>query len=199
MLQHYCMTNTQSFSYRTSRFKRRFIQYRQNFGIKIIQRRSCSANFVMEVLTTESYLSNSESNCLESVGMFIKLCLKYGCNLVCVSSLVPEKSDDHFLIMLHHKRTLNGFWHPECKYNFLENDTVKSNLIYLAFRKIHTVEIYCHERQTLNLNAWGWDMYFPTRRYLSDDIFAASLDEVIPREKAPIEAQKVMLTIFSAV
>jgi hypothetical protein len=35
--------------------------------------------------------------------------------------------------------------------------------------------------------------------YPSDHIFAANRDEVIPREKATIEAQKAMLTISSAV
>jgi hypothetical protein len=147
------MTNTQSFRYRTSRFERRFIQYRQNFGIMIIQRRFFSANFVMEVLTTEPYLSNPESNRLKFVCMFTELCLKSGCNSAGFGSLVPEKSDDHSLIIIHRKRTLNEFWRPEWKDDFLESDAAKSNLIYLTFRRLNTVEIYCHERQTLDLSA----------------------------------------------
>jgi hypothetical protein len=107
----------------------------------------------MDVLTTEPCLSNLESNCSKFVGMFIKLCLKSGCNLVGVDSFVPEKSNDHFLIILYHKQILNEFEHPEWKDDFPESDTVKSNLIYLAFRRLHTVEIYCHERQTLDFSA----------------------------------------------
>jgi hypothetical protein len=63
----------------------------------------------MEVLAIESDLSRPESNLSEFLGMFTKLCLKFGCNLVGVGSFVPEKSDGHYLIILHHNRALNGF------------------------------------------------------------------------------------------
>jgi hypothetical protein len=121
----------------------------------------------MEVLRTEPYLSNPESNRSEFVGMFSELCLKSGWNLVGVGSLVPEKSHNYSLIIFHHKRTVNGFWLPEWKDTFFESDTVKSNLIDLVFRRLHTVEIYSHERQTPDLSAGGWGMHFPTRRYVN--------------------------------
>jgi hypothetical protein len=108
-------------------------------------------------------LGNPESNRSKFVGMFIKLCLESGCNLVGVDSAVREKSNDHFLIILYHKQIFNEFSCPEWK-KFLESDTIKSNLIYLAFRRLHIVEIYCHERQTLYLSAWGVGMKSPTRR-----------------------------------
>jgi hypothetical protein len=50
--------------------------------------------------------------------MFTKLGLKSGCNLVRVDSLVPEKSNDHPLIMLYNKQTLDEFSDPEWKNNF---------------------------------------------------------------------------------
>jgi hypothetical protein len=68
-----------------------------------------TANFVMEVLTTEPSLSNPESNRSEFVCLFIKLCRKSGCNLVGAGSPVPEKSDDHSLIILHDKLPLMDF------------------------------------------------------------------------------------------
>jgi hypothetical protein len=154
------MINTQSFSYRKGRFERRCSQYRQNFGIKIIERRSSSANFVIEVLTTESDVSNPESNYSKFVAMFTKLCLKSGCNFVGVDSLFPDKSNNHSLIMFHDKQTLHGFLRPGWKDNFSESDTVKSNLIDLAFQKLRTVERYSRERQILDLSASGWGMHF---------------------------------------
>jgi hypothetical protein len=163
MLQYCRMSNEQSLNYWTRWFKRIFVQYSQNFAIRCIQRRSSSANFVMEVLTTEIYLSNPESNCSKFVGIFTRPCLKYGWYLVGFDLFVPEKSHDHSLIIFHHKRTLNGFWHPGWKDHFLESDTVKSNLICLAFRKLHTVVIYCYEGQALHLSAWGWGTYLLTR------------------------------------
>jgi hypothetical protein len=74
-----------------------------------MQRRSSRANFVMEILTAELYLSNPESNSSKFVGIFIRMFLKYGCNLARFDSFVPEKSDDHSLIMFDPKWTLNGF------------------------------------------------------------------------------------------
>jgi hypothetical protein len=121
------------------------------------------------VLTIEPYLSNPESNNSKFVVMFTKFCLKYVWNLVGFDSFVLEKSDDHSLIMFHHKRTLNGFWRPGWKDNLLESDTVKPNLIYLTFRRLHTVVIYCHEGQTLYLSAWGWRMYLLTRQCLVEN------------------------------
>jgi hypothetical protein len=88
MLEYCCVTSMQSFSSWTSRFERRFIQYRPNFGIKIIERRSSTATFVMDISTRESYLSNPESNRSKFVDMFMKLCLKSGCDLVDVDSLM---------------------------------------------------------------------------------------------------------------
>jgi hypothetical protein len=72
----------------------------------------------MEVLTTEPGLSNPESNCSKFGHMFTKMCLKSGWNLVGDDVLVPEKSNDHSLIMLHHKQTLNELERPEWKDNF---------------------------------------------------------------------------------
>jgi hypothetical protein len=42
----------------------------------------------------------------------------------------------------------------------LEND-----LIYLTFRKVHTLEINLCEMQTPELSAGGWRMYLSIRRY----------------------------------
>jgi hypothetical protein len=63
----------------------------------------------MEVCTTAPHLSNPESNSSDFIGSFTDLCLKSGGNFVSGYSLVPEKSDDHSLIILHDKRTLNEF------------------------------------------------------------------------------------------
>jgi hypothetical protein len=70
--------------------RRRFVQYSQNFSIKTIQRMSSGVNFIMEVLTTEPYLCNPESNRSKCISMFIKLCLKSVCNFMCIDSLVPS-------------------------------------------------------------------------------------------------------------
>jgi hypothetical protein len=62
---------------------------------------------------------------------------------------------------------INGPWidvHVQNGNFFSKSNTPKSNLIYRAFRKLDIVEIYCHERQTLHLSAWGWGMYLLTRR-----------------------------------
>jgi hypothetical protein len=75
MPQHCWFYNIQSLSYRTGCFKWRFVQNRQNFGIKIVQRKSSAANFIMQVLTAAPYLGNPESYPSKLVGMFAELCL----------------------------------------------------------------------------------------------------------------------------
>jgi hypothetical protein len=74
--------------------------------------------FVLEAFMTEPYLSNPESNCLVFVDMFTKLCLKSGCHLVGVDSAVPEKSNDHSLIILPRVQILHNFSRPEWKNSF---------------------------------------------------------------------------------
>jgi hypothetical protein len=66
-------------------------------------------NFVVQVLTAASYLCNPESDCSKLIGMFDKLCLYSVYNLASIRSLIPEKFDNHSLIILHQKRTVNGF------------------------------------------------------------------------------------------
>jgi hypothetical protein len=77
--------------------------------IKIIQRRSSGANFIMEVLTTEPYLYNPELNRSKFINMFTKQCLQSVCNVTSIGSLIQEKFDSHFLTILYPERTLNGF------------------------------------------------------------------------------------------
>jgi hypothetical protein len=109
MLQYCRISNKQSLRYWMNWFKRRFVQDSQKFAIKIIQRMSSAANFIMQVLTAAPYLSNSELDCSKLISMFSKLCLQFGFNLAGINSFVPEKFDDHSLIILHPKRTVNGF------------------------------------------------------------------------------------------
>jgi hypothetical protein len=81
----------------------------QNFGIKVIQRRSSTVNLIMEVLTTEGYLWNPELNSPKVIGIFTKPYLQSACKVVSIDSLVQEKCDDYSLIILHQKHTLDGF------------------------------------------------------------------------------------------
>jgi hypothetical protein len=118
----------------------------------------------MEVLTTEPHLTNLESSSSEFIVMLAKLCLKSGDNFMGGDSLVREKSHDHPLIRLHHKRTLNGFSRLDWKNNFFKNDTLESNLIYWTLRQLDSVEIYGYERRASHLRAWGWRLYLLTRR-----------------------------------
>jgi hypothetical protein len=66
-----------------------------------------SITFNMKVLTPESSLCNPELSRPKFINMFTKLCLKSVCNVESIGSLVPEKSDDHSLIMLYAERPLN--------------------------------------------------------------------------------------------
>jgi hypothetical protein len=124
----------------------RFIYYSRNFGIKIIQTRSSGANFIMVILTTELYLCNLESNRWKCISMFTNLCLKSVCSFVSIDSFVPEKSDDGPLITFHPKRTLNRFQSTKWEKNYAISRILETDLIYLAFRRVHTLEINFWER-----------------------------------------------------
>jgi hypothetical protein len=76
----------------------------------IIDKRSSGANFIVEVLTIEPNLCNPESNRSKFINMLIKLCLESVCNIASIGSLVPETFDDHSLMILHLKCTLNRFY-----------------------------------------------------------------------------------------
>jgi hypothetical protein len=54
------------------------------------------------------YLYNPESDFSKLIEMFGKLFLESVCNLARIRSIVPEKFDDHCLIIFHPKRTVNG-------------------------------------------------------------------------------------------
>jgi hypothetical protein len=43
----------------------------------------------------------------------------------------------------------------------------KTDLIYLIFRRVHTLEISFHEMRVPELSAGGRRMYLSTRRYLA--------------------------------
>jgi hypothetical protein len=70
---------------------------------------------------TAAYLCNPELDCLKLIIIFSKLCLQSGCNLADIGSLVLEKFDDHSLIMVHPKRTFNGFEDPDREDHFLRS------------------------------------------------------------------------------
>jgi hypothetical protein len=52
------------------------------------------------------YLCNPELDCLKLISMFSKLFLQSDCNLAGIDSLVPEKFDNHSLIIFDPKVTL---------------------------------------------------------------------------------------------
>jgi hypothetical protein len=54
------------------------------------------------------------------MSMFGKLFLQSGCNLAGIGSLVPEKFDDHSLVILYLKRTCNRFSGPDREDYFLQ-------------------------------------------------------------------------------
>jgi hypothetical protein len=74
----------------------------------------------MQVLTTAPSLWNPELDDPKLIGVSSKLCLQSGCNLVGIGSLFPEKFDDHSLIMVHPKRTFNGFSSRDREDHFLK-------------------------------------------------------------------------------
>jgi hypothetical protein len=63
----------------------------------------------MQALTAAPYLCHPELDSSEFVDMFNKLDLQSDCNLAGIIALVPEKFDDHSLIILHPKRIVNEF------------------------------------------------------------------------------------------
>jgi hypothetical protein len=134
-------------------------------GIKIIQKKSSGANFIMQVSTTEPYLCNPELNRSKFISLFSKLCLQSVCNVVSIGSLFQEKFDDHPLIVLHPKRTLSRFQGTEWENNYRVNRILETDLIYLIFRRVHILEISSCEMRTRELSAGGWRMYLSTRRY----------------------------------
>jgi hypothetical protein len=95
--------------------------------------------------------------------MFIKLCLKSVCNFVNADSLVPEKSDDHSLIILDLKRTLNERKSTKWENNYAASRILESDLIYLTFRTFHTLEINFRERRAPDFSLSGRDMYLSTK------------------------------------
>jgi hypothetical protein len=142
--QHYLISNKQSLSYRMRWFKWRFVQYSQNFDIKIIKRRSSGANFIMQVLTTERCLCNLESNRSKLTSMFIKLCrslsvvcLQYGEHWLPHSRQIWWSPSDHTSSQTYFERILRS----RMGRLFLKSHAIKSDLIYLTFRIVHTREI----------------------------------------------------------
>jgi hypothetical protein len=95
----------------------------------------------MQVLTAAPYLCNPELDCSKLISMFNKLYLQFSYNLAGISSLVPEKFDDHSLIIVNLKHTFNGLSSPDQEDHFLKSHTVESDLTYLAFRRVHTLDI----------------------------------------------------------
>jgi hypothetical protein len=67
--------------------------------MKIVQRRSFAANFILEVLATEPYLCNPELNRSKLINMLTKLCLQSVCNVASIGSLIEDKFDNHALII----------------------------------------------------------------------------------------------------
>jgi hypothetical protein len=100
MQQHCWISNKQSLTYRMSWFKPRFIQYSQNFRVKIIKRRSSGANFIMQVLTTERCFCNRESNRSKLISMFTKLCLKSVNSLSAISRASAPSFQGNLMITL---------------------------------------------------------------------------------------------------
>jgi hypothetical protein len=74
----------------------------------------------MQILTAAPYLYNPELDCSKLIIMFSKLCLQSDSNLMGIGSLIPEKFDDHFLIIFHPKRMVNGFSDPDQEGHFLK-------------------------------------------------------------------------------
>jgi hypothetical protein len=129
---------------------------------------SSGANFIMEVLTTEPSLCNPESHCSKCISIFTKLFLKPACNFVSIDSIVQEKSDDHSLIIFHLKRALGGLSDTKWENNYGINRILESNLIYLTFWKVYTLEIKLREMRTPELSAGGWRMCMLTTRSLGN-------------------------------
>jgi hypothetical protein len=141
------VSNIQCISYRTSRFKRRFVRYSHNFDINVIERKSSGANFIMEVLMTEPYLCNPELNCSKCITMFSTLCLKSLSHVKTIDSFVPEKIDDLSLIMLHPIDTLRTFSSAKCDNNCAISRILKNAFTHYTVRRVHTLEITFREKQ----------------------------------------------------
>jgi hypothetical protein len=157
-MPQYCWwDNSQSLSYRMGWFKRRFVQNRHNFGIKMVQRNSSTANFVMQVLTAVPYLCNPELYRSKLIWMFIELCLQSGYNLASIGFLLLEKFHDDSLIIFHPRRWINDF--TTWKEDYFENPHSQINSIYLTFRRLRTLEICWPESQTPEPSRGGWYIY----------------------------------------
>jgi hypothetical protein len=97
--------------YRSSVFERKFVQDNQNFRIMIIKRRFCSAIFITEVLTSATYLANTELNRSKCVSILSKLCRKLPSNVMSIDSLIMKKYNDDSLIMFYPERLVNVLEH----------------------------------------------------------------------------------------
>jgi hypothetical protein len=75
------------------------------------------------------------------------------------------------------------------------SDAQNSNRTSMAIDLLSVLRLQAdHSFSQIVIGNESWFLY----QYQSDHIFAASREEVIPREKATIEAQRVMLTIVSS-
>jgi hypothetical protein len=59
---------------------------------------------------------------------------------------------------------LNGFWNTEWENNHSRNLIFETDLIYLTFSKVHTLEINFCEMRTLECSTGGWRTYLLTRQ-----------------------------------
>jgi hypothetical protein len=96
---------------------------------------------------------------------------------VSIDSLVPEKFDDHSLIILHPKRTFNRFQSTKWGNNYAVSRILETSLIYLTFRRIRILEINFCERWAPDLSGWCWAcIYQPDNmRYNIVDLHPVSL------------------------
>jgi hypothetical protein len=84
--------------------------------------------------------------------MFIKPRLKYICSFVSIDSLVPEKSDDHSLVILRLKRSGHRLQNTKRENNYALSRTFEINLIHLAFPTFYALGPNFHETRATDLS-----------------------------------------------
>jgi hypothetical protein len=138
-------------SYRSSQFEKRFVQYRHNFRIKIIKKKSSYAIFIMKLLTIAMYLTNPELNYANCINILSKIYLKSLCNVVSIDSLIIEKSDDHSSIIFHPEYLVNIFEHTGWENNYGIDCTIEIDSINLTFQEIRSLKIISSETRSPKL------------------------------------------------
>jgi hypothetical protein len=110
-------------------------------------------------------LANLELDSSKCISLFMKLCLKFLYNFMCIDSFIPAKFDDYSLIIVHSKWPFNRLWHIRWKGDHAIDHIMEIDWICSTHRKVYSLETSSCETRRPGLSVRGWRMHLWTIQY----------------------------------